>query len=248
VGKVDPSLEEKQIHGAVASSSYYATNAGVDVLKSGGNAIDAFVAMQAMLTLKEPGSSGIGGGLFIVYYHNSEDKVYTLDGREEAPKATIEGKLISPRGGGSVGIPGTVAAIKEIHSRFGTKSIAELFQPTIDQAKEGFILDEFVSGQLVTKNKTNTLYSSTRELFYDSMGNALPPGTKIINNDLARTFEILVEKGLDDFYTGEIAQSIINAIQNDPYTPGVMTMEDLKNYLPVYREPLWITYKGYQMV
>eukprot|EP01124_Arcella_intermedia_P008501 TRINITY_DN1536_c0_g1_i4.p1 TRINITY_DN1536_c0_g1~~TRINITY_DN1536_c0_g1_i4.p1 ORF type:complete len:596 (+),score=117.63 TRINITY_DN1536_c0_g1_i4:30-1817(+) len=238
--------QRSTVHGAVSTSNAYATEAGMEVLKAGGNAIDAAIAIQAMLTLCEPASSGLGGGFFLMYYNAAERMVYALDAREEAPAAN--NGTWSSVGGASVAVPGTVAGLKEMKERWGTKDLRTLFQPAIDRARAGYPMTEYTYETIWDIIEDMSKFDSTRAIYFNQTGYPLPVGELIINNDYAKTLETLIEKGLDDFYTGEIAQDLINAIKMDPNYPGDMSLDDLEHYLPVFREPVKTTYKGYEMV
>jgi gamma-glutamyltranspeptidase/glutathione hydrolase len=138
--------------------------------------------------------------------------------------------------------------MNEMHTRFATKSLTELLQPVINQARAGWVINDQFAGVLKSSNATLSLWPSTRAIYFDANGETKKSGDTIYNPDLADTFQRLIDYGFNDFYTGEIAQSIISAIQNDTNYPGVMTMDDLENYKAVYRQPVWTTYKGYQLV
>ena len=262
--------------GAVASVDASATQIGIDVLKNGGNAVDAAVATAAALGVTEPFSAGIGGGGFMMIYQpdrlsenqSLEETVVTLDGREEAPAAVgpdLFADPDSPTGeplpffpnrissGLAVGVPGTLLNWATAAERYGTKPLAELLQPAIALAETGFPVDETFASQVEINKDRFSAFSSTQSLY---LPNGQPPavGSQFSNPDLAKTYRLLAEKGVNAFYRGEIASAIAQTVQNPPaiaeppfkVLPGQMTLADLDRYEVRIRPAVESTYRDYQ--
>ncbi len=245
-------------NGMVSSSSPYAAMAGLDMLRSGGNAYDAMAVMSFVLTVTEPHSNGIGGGLFMMAYDAGTEEVFFIDGREEAPKALHpdvfrdeEGHLIPFRqritGGNAVGVPGALAAIEYVLDHHGERSLGETLEPAIRLARQGFVVDEHLARNLESHWDRIENYPASKELFSREDGAPLQAGDLLRNPDLANTFELIVEKGVAAFYEGVIAEDIVRTVREDPLRPGVLTKEDLANYRAVRREPVSVEYRGYQV-
>ncbi len=237
----------------VSSANPLASQAGLDVLKKGGSAVDAAIAVQAVLTLVEPQSSGIGGGAFLMHWSPKTQKVIAYDGREKAPAAATPelflddtGKpfdfLTAVRSGRSVGVPGAIAMLAEAHEEHGRLPWAELFEPAITLSEQGFE----VSPRL---NRMMTLVPGFGEtpagkaLFFDADGTPFPPGHLLKNPDLADSLRTIAAEGPEGFYTGAIAEKIVAAVQNAPANPGAMTLEDLASYEPKKREAICKPYR-----
>ena len=255
--------------GAVASVDQRATQVGIQVLKAGGNAIDAAVATSAALGVVEPFSTGIGGGGFMVIYLKDQDRVITLDGREQAP-AAITADLFkdpdSPTGdplpfspnrissGLAVGVPGTLAEWQEALNRYGTLSLAQVLQPAIALAQTGFEVDATFASQIAQNQDRFAAFRSTRALY---LPGEQPPvvGSSFKNSDLAKTYQILADQGLNAFYRGELAEAIVQAVQHPPTVEqppfrvlsGQMTLTDLDHYAVRVRRPVATTYRGYRL-
>lgn len=245
-------------HGMVSTSNRYATLAGIEVLRQGGNAIDAAAAVQFVLNVAEPYASGIGGGLFMMVYLAETGEVIAIDGREEAPAGYTPDVFLNENGepipfferatgGNSVGVPGTLAAVNRALEEYGTLELADVLQPAIQLARNGYTLDSVYAQTLVDNADRVKQFAGTAELYYDADGNPLPTGAVIVNEDLATTFEIIAAEGIGAFYGGEIGQDLVDAVQNSEVNPGVMTLEDLEGYLAVKREPVMTTYRGYEV-
>eukprot|EP01129_Flabellula_baltica_P007210 TRINITY_DN2781_c0_g1_i1.p1 TRINITY_DN2781_c0_g1~~TRINITY_DN2781_c0_g1_i1.p1 ORF type:complete len:570 (-),score=137.19 TRINITY_DN2781_c0_g1_i1:24-1733(-) len=230
--------------GGVSSSNEYAAEVGAFVLKEGGNAIDAFVAMQAVLTVTEPYASGIGGGAFVMYYPEGGD-VRAFDGREECPE-NVNVNVSLKTGGASSGTPGTVNLIVKLSKELGTWSLKRCFGPAIKLAREGWVLDHYGASRLASFAETLKLYNSTRAIYFNQDGEPKKEGDIIYNPDLADTFETIAEDDGESFYKGAIADKIIETVTNST-NPGVMNHDDLVNYLTVEREPLLFSYNGYDI-
>ena len=251
----------------VVTANPLATEAGAKILKIGGTAADAMVAVQTVLGLVEPQSSGLGGGAFIVYYDAKTGTITTIDAREKAPAAATEDRFLDDEGnsigffnawqsGLSVGVPGTPRMMEYMHERYGKLPWRLLFFPARKLARKGFELTERTSSQVAGLLARNSSCEDDERLFFrDPMAfeyfvntddcTAKPAGTLIRNKPYAKTLRALARRGADAFYYGPIAQDIAAAVQGDLNIPGDMTEEDLANYEVIEREPVCIAYEGY---
>ena len=222
---------------AVAAANPLATDAGYQVILAGGSAVDAAVAIQMVLTLVEPQSSGIGGGAFLLAWDGEALKAY--NGRETAPSAAGESYFLDENGepipyaeavrsGLSPGIPGTVAMLYHANLQHGKLPWKELFEPAITLARDGFHISPRLH-ELLRADDTLREDSIARQLYYDENGDALPVGTLLKNPALARLLQRIAEEGPDAFYRGAVAESIVNRIRAHP-RPGVMTVSDIEGY------------------
>lgn len=242
----------------VAAANPYATEAGLDILRNGGSAIDAAVAVQAMLTLVEPQSSGIGGGAFLLYWDNEAQRLYTLDARETAPMAATPELFLDADGnpptylealvgGRSVGTPGVMRGLEAAHERWGQLPWASLFTSTIELADEGFSVSPRLA-QLIEMelNPGLTQLGAARDYFWPN-GQPLQAHSRKQNPELAATLRAIAEQGADALHVGPIAEAIVAAVQNSEVQPGLLTMEDLANYQPIWREPVCGSYRVYEI-
>ena len=252
--------------GAVATVDADATRVGLEVLRRGGNAIDAAVAAAAAVGVTDPFSAGIGGGGFMVIYLKDHDRLITLDGREQAPaSATVDlfkdpinpGDLLplAPNrisSGVAVGVPGTPLEWAEALSRYGTLSLDEALQPAIALAENGFVVDETFAQQIEQNQARFAAFTSTQALYLPH-GQRPAIGSRFKNPDLAKTYRILAKQGVNSFYRGEIAEAIIQTVQQPPtvadppfpVVPGAMTLTDLDHYAVRVRPPTVTPYRGY---
>lgn len=239
-------------HGMVVSDNVVASQVGIDILKKGGNAIDAAVATAFALAVTHPQAGNIGGGGFIVFMDTS-GKTTTIDFREKAPLLATpdmfldeEGKLVegsNHNGLKSVGVPGTVAGLYMAHNKYGSLSWKKLVQPAIDLAKKGVVL----SYTLATHAKNIRSGSSPdfmKNYFTDSEGKLLENGDLWVQKNLANTLKHIKKHGKDGFYKGKIAQEIADYMQNNG---GLISLEDLDKYTAIEREPVKGTYHGYDI-
>ena len=234
----------------VVSARKDASDIGVEIMKKGGNAFDAMIGVQLALSVSHPTAGNIAGGGFMVY-KLKDGTDGTLDFRETAPADSSEkmyqdedGNVIpglSSIGGLAVGVPGTVSAIFEIHKKFGSLPIEELFQPSIELAEKGYLVTKYLEDELNEKrddfiklNGENSLYSKE----YKS-------GDTIFNKMYANTLREIMNKGTDGFYKGKVAEDMIETISQ---SGGIMTMEDLSEYQSVWRDPVRFKYKGYDII
>ncbi|HOA15974.1 MAG TPA: gamma-glutamyltransferase [Bacillota bacterium] len=242
-------------NGMVAAAHPLASAAGVEVLKAGGNAIDAAVATGLALNMVEPNASGIGGGGFMVIRFAKTGEVAVIDYREMAPGASTKDMYADPKaaaekwtieGGKSIGIPGTVAGYFMALEKFGTKTFKELAQPAIKLGKEGFEVSEMLAGIIKDNYAKMAKWSEPQDVpYFDQLGLPLEKGAILKNPQLAKVFEELGEKGKDAFYTGWVADAIVKSVQK---AGGIMTKEDLTKYVAKMREPVRGTYRGYEIV
>jgi gamma-glutamyltranspeptidase/glutathione hydrolase len=252
--------------GAIATVDLDASAAGLEVLRRGGNAVDAAVAAAATLGVTEPYSAGIGGGGFLVAYLAGQRRVVTIDGRETAPAAFREDSFIDPATGEpipfdervtsglGVGVPGTLATWQRALRRYGTMPLAKALRPAIRVAERGFVVDQTFHDQTASNAARFAAFPATAELFLP--GGAPPAvGSVLRNPDLARTYRLLARRGTAPFYRGRIAAAIAETVQDppvDPATtlnvrPGLMTEADLHAYRTVGRPPTRVGYRGYRV-
>jgi len=230
-----------------------AAEAGLAMLRKGGSAVDAGIAVQMVLNLVEPQSSGIGGGAFILYWDAGAKKLTSIDGRETAPTAATPDLFLDDSGnplprdaamasGLSVGVPGVLAALALAHEKYGKLPWAELFQPAIALAREGFPVSERLAKQIAEMDP-DSFAPDARTFFFGSQGRPLPAGYKLTNLALAETLEVIARGGPDTFYRGDLARDIATAVQSDPRRPGTLTADDLAAYRAKEREPVCILYR-----
>ena len=240
---------------AIASAHPLATAAGYEILKKGGNAFDAAVAVSAVLSVVEPESSGLGGGGFWLLHDVIKNKNVMIDGREEAPAAAHRDMYLDKDGNVnrdlaingplSAGIPGNVAAMTHVVKNYGKLSLAEDLAPAIKIAQQGFpAYDKFVRG-LARKKEIMQRYSGTMQAYFKNGKDTPEIGDNIIQRDMANTLIAIAERGNAGFYQGEVADKFIKAVKQ---AGGIWTHEDLKNYKIVEREPIYTTYRGKQLI
>jgi len=237
-------------NGIVVSAKVEASQVGVDILKKGGNAFDAMIATDLALAVVYPNAGNLGGGGFMVYRLNDGESG-SLDYREKAPlraskdmylddqKNIVKG--LSTNGALAVGVPGTIAGLFEIHKKFGSLPIYDLFQPAIDLASNGFVITKKQASSLnYFRSEILTLNDSIK-LFKDRF----KEGDLIKNESLAKTLRLIQTKGSDAFYSGEIANKLSKYILDKG---GILTLEDLKLYKPVWRDPIKFNYKNLKII
>ncbi|STQ93390.1 Gamma-glutamyltranspeptidase precursor [Janthinobacterium lividum] len=237
----------------VAAANPLAADAGYQMLKKGGSAIDAAIATQLVLTLVEPQSSGIGGGAFLLY--STAKGVQAFDGRETAPAAADEHLFQNPDGspvsratgvvgGRSVGAPGVLRMLELAHKEHGKLAWASLFGPAIKLAHGGFPVSQRLNGllnwdQALKRDPVAAAY------FYDKEGKAWPVGHVLKNPELARTLREIARGGADAFYNGRIARDIAAKVASHPTNPGKLTATDIAGYQAKVREPVCSDYKAW---
>ncbi|MFB4384844.1 gamma-glutamyltransferase [Agrobacterium tumefaciens] len=239
----------------VAAANPLATKAGRDVIAAGGNAIDAMVAVQTVLGLVEPQSSGLGGGAFLVYYHAKSGRLTTLDGRETAPLEATPKLFLDDKGqplkfmnavigGRSVGTPGTVRLLEEAHKRYGKAEWASLLKPAETLATEGFQVSPRLASLIASEGDRLKTYPEARSYFFDTSGAALRAGARLKNPAYAETLAAIAKGGADAFYKGKIAEAIVKTVREAADNPGVLSLSDLSNYRVIEREPVCFVYRA----
>ena len=243
--------------GVVAVSHPAAAEAGAKMLREGGNAIDAAAAIQFALNVVEPEFSGIGGGGFLMIHLAHGKRTFVVEGREKAPASadqtlftnadgTNQGFTPASTSGQAVGVPGTLMVVATAVQRYGKMKLSETLQPAIKLAEDGFPVN-FVLAADATSSRTN-LYEATRQVFRPG-GVPVQEGQILRQPDLAKTLRLIADKGPRVFYRGEIAEAIVAAQRGTANggKPGLMTLEDLKDYDVVIREPIIGEYRGYRI-
>lgn len=250
-----PLVKAKQ-HMVVAAHPL-AAQAGLEILRKGGSAVDAGIAVQMVLNLVEPQSSGIGGGGFILYWDAGAKALKSIDGRETAPSAATPELFLDANGkplprdvamasGLSVGVPGALAALKLAHDKYGKLPWAELFQPAIALAREGFPISPRLA-KMLAEADPQSFAPDARAYFFDAQGRPLPVGYKLANPSFANTLEAIARDGPKAFYAGDLASDIASAVENDPRQAGKLTVEDLAGYRAKEREPVCVPYRAHRV-
>lgn len=239
----------------VSAANPHAVNAGILMLEKGGNAIDAAVAVQLVLTLVEPQSSGIGGGAFLLWHDAKNNALETFDGRETAPSAATPELFLDKNGkplrwidavigGRSVGVPGILKLLSDVHQEKGKLPWAELFEPAIKLAKDGFVVSPRLAKLVQIKMNPGLIkVSPAKEYFYPN-GKAIEAGQRLKNPKLTALYQNIADKGVEYFYQGQVAKDIANAVQNADIAPGLLTAKDINNYTIKRRPPVCIDYAG----
>lgn len=241
----------------VAAANPLAAQAGRDILRQGGSAVDAAIATQMVLNLVEPESSGIGGGAFLVYFAARDHRVTTFDGRETAPAAAKGDRFIGPDGkpmnyfqaligGRSVGVPGVLRMLQLAHRRYGKLPWAALFQPAIKLASAGFSISEKLYGELA-RDKLFPKDGTARAYFYQPDGTPKPAGSTLKNPELAATLKAIAKGGADAFYEGPIADAVVATADHAWVNPGDLTTTDIANYRALERPPVCGLYRAYRL-
>ena len=237
----------------VATSHPLATQVGVDILQKGGNAIDAAIAANAALGLMEPTGSGIGGDLFAIIWDAKTQKLYGLNASGRSPKSlTLEYfqkenmEKIPAYGPLPVSVPGAVDGWFELSKKFGTMDMADILQPAINYAEEGFPLTQLIGYYLGSVNQFEASgYDNIKATYIDQNGGKLPQEGEIYKNPfLANTYRTIAKQGRDAFYKGEIAGTITSFIKEKG---GFLSMEDMASHQSEWVEPVSINYRGYDV-
>ena len=237
---------------AVAAANPLATDAGYQVLKAGGSAIDAAIAVQMVLTLVEPQSSGIGGGAFLL--HSDGKSIEAYDGRETAPASADEKLFLDANGkpmafhdgvvgGRSVGVPGTLRMLEMAHRAHGKMPWAALFQPAIVLAKNGFKVSPRLH-TLLANEKYLSKDPVAAAYFYDASGKPWPVGHVLKNPELAAVLHNIATEGSRALHEGPLAQAIVDKVRKHPSNPGQLSLADLAGYQPKKREALCHDYRA----
>jgi gamma-glutamyltranspeptidase/glutathione hydrolase len=249
-----PSLAAVAKRQMVVAANPLAAQVGRDILRAGGTAADAIVAIQAVLGLVEPQSSGLGGGAFLVWYDAASGKVTTFDGRETTPKRATQDLFLGPDGkpmkffdavvgGRSVGTPGVVRLLAAAHDRFGKLDWAGLFDPAIDLARQGFDVSPRLAALVADDAGRLGGEPTTRDYFLPG-GKPLQAGQRLRNEAYAQTLAALASGGPQAFYTGPIAEAIVAAVHGHARNPGLLAADDLASYAAVERPAVCAPYRG----
>ena len=249
-----PVIDDK---GMVVSQRMIASEVGAEILKKGGNAVDAAVATGLALAVVLPRAGNLGGGGFMVVYLKEEDKTIAIDYREKAPSAASRDLFLDENGDYdrkkaqfsllSAGVPGSVAGFHHALTKYGTLSWQEVLEPAIRLAEKGFVIPHDLANTLASKRYRERLSSNpaAAKVFFKEDKGLYSAGEILIQKDLASTLKELSKNGPDAFYSGKIAQLIVEEMERNG---GLITLEDLKNYNVAERQPLVGSYKGYEIV
>ncbi len=241
----------------VAAANPLAVEAGAKILRAGGSAADAMVAVQVVLGLVEPQSSGLGGGAFLVWYDAATGQLTTLDGRETAPldatPTLFQDENGEPLqffdavvGGLSVGTPGTPALLEEAHRRWGRSPWPGLFTDGIRLADDGFLVSPRLASLVANDAERLSRFPATAEYFLPE-GEPLQQGQRLMNPAYADTLRALAEDGAAGFYGGQIASDIVRTVRTAPGNPGVLSGTDLALYQVIERDPVCAAYRAYEV-
>lgn len=241
----------------VAAANPLAVKAGYDILKTGGNALDAALATQLVLNLVEPQSSGIGGGAFILYWDNTAQKLFAYDGRETAPATATEDRFLSENGkamrrreatigGKSVGVPGLVKVMDLSHKRHGQLKWADLFTASIDVAENGFEISPRLH-RLLEIDTTLPKIKIPSEHYYQADGTPKPIGTLLKNPRMTTTLKRLAAEGPKAFYEGDIAEAMVARVRETTRNPADLTLKDISAYRAKERDPICAPYRQYKV-
>jgi len=247
---VHPEIGE---NGMVVSQHYLATNIGQKILQDGGNAYDASIAVAFALAVVLPRAGNIGGGGFMVMYDKQTNKNFSIDYRETAPALATKDMYLNKDGTVNkkraregilaIGVPGTVYGMWEVHQKFGSLPWKKLIEPAIELAKNGFVMTPFMVDALNDRYKKLGNYKNFKEIFYKEYPVRI--NQKLIQADLAHSLKLIADKGIKPFYEGEIANKIAKYMKE---SNGLIVAEDLKNYRPVWREPIKGSFHEYEIV
>lgn len=241
-------------NGMVASEQALATQVGVDILKKGGNAVDAAVGVGFALAVVLPNAGNIGGGGFMVLHDAKTGQDFSLDFREMAPKKATRDMYLDEKGKiipnkslythVAVGVPGTVAGMEYALKKWGTMSLAQVIEPSIKLADKGITVTPTLAKLLKLEEENLGKWESTRAIFFKNNA-PLKEGDLLVQKDLAKSLKLIAKKGSKVFYEGEIGQKIVAEMQRHQ---GIMTAEDLKEYKAIERAPITGDYRGYKVV
>jgi gamma-glutamyltranspeptidase/glutathione hydrolase len=241
---------------AIVASHKLATDAGLEMLRKGGSAVDAAIAAQLVMGLVQPQYSGIGGGAFLVHYQAKKKKVETYDGRETAPKSVTPnlfmgadgkpmGYVDAVVGGRSVGVPGLIAALALAHKEHGRLKWVTLFEPAITLAEQGFPVSAKLAG-LIARDTALPMIPDTAAYFIPD-GKPLQEGAIVKNQAYADALRLIAKNGRDGFYKGPVADAIVAAVQKAPRNAVDLTLADLAGYKAIKRKPVCSFYRAYKI-
>ncbi len=242
-------------HGMVASQEAIATQIGVDILKQGGNAVDAAVAVGFALAVTLPRAGNIGGGGFMLVHLAKENKTIAIDYREVAPTKAHKDIFLDEKGdavaklsrehGLAVGVPGTVMGMEHALKKYGTMTMPQVIAPAIELAQQGISVTPDLANSLAGVKRRISQWPSSKTIFYKADGSNYQIGETLIQPELAHSLSLISKKGSNGFYQGETAEKIVATVTQ---AGGIMTLEDLKQYQVVERKPITGEYRGYQVV
>nr|WP_228497402.1 MULTISPECIES: gamma-glutamyltransferase [Shewanella] len=242
-------------HAMVASQEALASQIGVDILKQGGNAVDAAVAVGYALAVTLPRAGNIGGGGFMLVHLAKERKTIAIDYREVAPSQAHRDMFLNEKGepnkvlsrehGLAVGVPGTVMGLSMALDNYGTMSLKQVIAPAINLAQNGIEITPDLALSLARLKKRIGQWPSSRAIFYRPDGSNFEIGDKLIQPELAHSLRLIAKQGPNGFYQGETAEKIVAAITQ---AGGNMSLSDLKNYQAIMRKPVTGDYRGYQII
>lgn len=245
----------------VVAANPYAAEAGLRILRAGGSAVDAAIAVQLVLTLVEPQSSGVGGGAFMLYFDASDGaatgKITAYEGRETAPAAATPDMFLDARGrpegygavgigGLAVGVPGVMRMFELAHDEHGRLPWSALFAPAIALAEQGFPVSPRLHA-LLDGYKRFARGERFRAYFYDSAGEPRPVGYKLVNPEYAETLKLLAAQGAEPLYSGDLADRIVEQVRGNSVRAGRLTREDLKSYVAHESAPLCTDYREWKI-
>lgn len=241
----------------VAAANPLAVQAGYDIIKAGGNALDAALTTQLVLNLVEPQSSGIGGGAFILYWDNTAKQLYAYDGRETAPATATEKLFLSTDGeamgrreavigGKAVGVPGLVKVMDLAHKRHGKAAWSDLFNASIHIAENGFAISPRLH-RLLEVDRTLPEIKTAADHYYQADGTPKPVGTRLINPRMATTLKRIAAEGPSAFYEGDIAEAMVTRVRETTRNPADLTLSDLAGYQAKERDALCAPYREYKV-
>ena len=245
----------------VSAANPLAAQAGYDVLAAGGTAADAMIAVQLMLNLVEPQSSGIGGGAFLLYWDASSKTLNTFDAREKAPAAAVPERFLNAEGekipfaeaisgGQAVGVPGILRLMEVTHNLYGNQNWASLFQSTIDMADNGFEVSPRMANSIqstIDRERYLDVFPGAKEYFFNDDGSPLQAGTLLKNPAFAETLRILAAEGADAFYSGPIAEDIVAVVAETSKVENNITLQDMADYRVKVRPAVCTDYRGYDV-
>ena len=242
-------------HWMVVAANPLAVEAGSRILKQGGSAVDAAIAVQLVLGLVEPQSSGLGGGAFMLVHDGKAGRLVAYDGRETAPAAATPDRFMQDGkpmtffaavvGGKAVGVPGVVRLLEAAHRRHGRLKWAALFAPAIALAERGFAVSPRLHALIAAER--HLTQPRAHAYFYTVEGKPLPVGTMLVNPAYAATLRRIAEGGADAFYRGDIARDIVETANGHPTNPGDLTLADLAGYEVKVRDAVCGTYRSYRV-
>nr|WP_259396916.1 gamma-glutamyltransferase [Shewanella sp. SG44-2] len=242
-------------HGMVSSQEALASQIGVEILKQGGNAVDAAVAVAYALAVTLPRAGNIGGGGFMLVHLAEQNKTIAIDYRETAPAKAHKDIFLDEQGnavdklsrehGLAVGVPGTVMGMELALKQYGTMKMAQVIKPAIKLAKDGIVVTSDLSNSLAGLKSRITQWPSSAAIFYHADGSNYQVNELLKQPELAQSLSLIAQKGSKGFYQGETAKKIVSAVQN---AGGIMSLTDLANYKVIEREPVRGNYRGYEVV